>query len=344
MAEDAEPVPTGWKPLDRQLRNGGLPPGNLLLIGGTPFAGKTTLACQILLEMSRQMPVFGLFADEGRSRAATRIGVQAGIPLKEIEASPRAAGEAIDALLAERSIHLLKPERAGVCAEAIVTYARQAVPVGSPALIVLDSIQTVPLRAEEGPGRPTEKRHAITALVAACRVWAERYRWPFLLVSKANRAFYRSRKEEDNATAMTAFSEAAVEYLADVAIVLGLTDAKTKIVKVAFVKNRLVGTTDPFTVRYSKDTGRMDEIDDATADQESAAAELAKLIPVKDAVKKLLRKQGDCSVGQVREALRGKTGYNAVLEAIGDLEKTGQVTRAKREGRGGGWNLHLETS
>ena len=44
-----ERIPSGYKELDRVL-GGGLVPGSLVLIGGDPGIGKSTLFCKVLLQ------------------------------------------------------------------------------------------------------------------------------------------------------------------------------------------------------------------------------------------------------------------------------------------------------
>ena len=294
MANDGDPVPTGWAPLDRQLRGGGIPPGRVVVIGGPPFSGKTTVVCAMALEMSKRMPVFALFSDEGRTQAAVRFAVMLGIPLAEIDANPSDSSLRLKEMLGERSIYLLKPDTDESYADNVVAKARALLAPGEPALIVLDSVQTVLAKRPDDTDAPESPRLAAKRLVMSCRSWADESRFTFLLTSQANRAFYRSKKDDENSAAIAAFSESgAIEYMADVALVLSLPDEESEIVKVRFVKNRLKGTAKSFQQRYSEDMGQMVEVDDLVVEDAAREAAAARLAPIRAAVMRLLGKSSE---------------------------------------------------
>jgi len=294
MANDGDPVPTGWAPLDRQLRGGGIPPGRVVVIGGPPFSGKTTVVCSAALKMSERMPVFGLFSDEGRTQAAVRFAVMLGIPLAEIDADPAGSSARVKEILGERSIHLLKPDTENSYAENVVAQARKLTSPGEPALIILDSVQTVLTKRPDENEAPESPRLAAKRLVMACRAWADELRYTFILTSQANRGFYRSKKDDENSAAIAAFSESgAIEYMADIALVLSLPDEQSEIVKVRFVKNRLKGSIKSFQQRYSAETGQMAEVDDQAAEDAEHEAATARLAPIKAAVMRILAKSSD---------------------------------------------------
>lgn len=294
LAKEGNPIPTGFAPLDRQFRKGGIPPGRVVVIGGPPFAGKTTLVADIALHMSQSAPVFALFSDEGRSQAAVRIGVMLGVALQQIDDDPESSAIRVGELMGQRAIHLLKPDTEKSYAENVVEFAVTQVEPGAPAIILLDSVQTILTRKLPDDTAPESPRIAAKTLVTACRAWAEKHTFTFILTSQANRAFYRSKRDEENSAAIAAFSESgAIEYMADVAIVLSLPDEKSEIVKVRFVKNRLKGSAKSFQVRYSSDTGRLVEIDDVTAEDAIAEEGRQRLSPVKDRILKELRRHKD---------------------------------------------------
>jgi KaiC/GvpD/RAD55 family RecA-like ATPase len=325
MANDGDPVPTGWAPLDRQLRNGGVTPGRIVTIGGPPFSGKTTVVAAIALHVAQRIPVFALFSDEGRSQAGIRMGVQLGAPLADLERDPANAAKLIrDELLGERTLHLSKPDTEEATAEAVVAYARKHVPAGSPAMIVLDSAQTIPKGAETAEDNP---RLALKAFMKSCRAWAADLGWIFLLTSQSNRASYRHKRGEENSLAIASFSEsAAVEFLSDVALVLG-TPSEQEIVPVEFVKNRLKGTKKNFNVRYDEATGRMLEVDGATASDQKEKIKSEQhertISNLADAILAQLRKRGGLSGRQVAELVGGKS-VNVPI-ALRGLEQQGVV-------------------
>ena len=291
---DGGPIPTGWDPLDRQLRKGGIPPGRIMVVGGPPFAGKTTVVAAIALAMAQHVPVFALFSDEGRSQAAVRIGVMLGLKLEDIDNDPVTAGTQMVDLLGERSIYMLKPDTDQSYADDVVKFAASRVDPGQPALIVLDSVQTILSTKPHDDQSPESPRLAAKRLVIDCRSWADSHKFIFLLTSQANRAFYRSKKDDENAVAIAAFSESGqIEYMADIAIVLSLPDENSEVVKVRFVKNRLKGSAKNFSVKYSPDTGRLVEVDQAEADVAAQEASRARLKPVEAAILHELRNADD---------------------------------------------------
>jgi hypothetical protein len=217
-----------------------------------------------------------------------------GVPLQTIDENPAEASVSVGELMGERSIYLLKPDTDQSYAANVVAYARSVVPHGSPAIILLDSVQTILARKPSDDTAPESPRLAAKTLVTSCRAWAEAHNFTFILTSQANRAFYRSKKEDENSAAIAAFSESgAIEYMADVAIVLSLPDEKTEIVKVRFVKNRLKGTAKTFQVRYSPDTGRLAEVDEGAAEDAERAQRLERIKPVRDAVLENLEASAD---------------------------------------------------
>jgi DNA repair protein RadA/Sms len=113
LAEQAERLPTGIAEVDRVL-GGGLVPGAVILIGGDPGIGKSTLLMQMLLAMARQgQPVLYVTGEESPSQVALRA---------------RRLGHVEGAML------LATTELADV--EAALAAARYA-------LVVIDSIQTM---------------------------------------------------------------------------------------------------------------------------------------------------------------------------------------------------------
>jgi len=70
-ARDVERTPTGIEELDRVL-GGGIVPGGVVLIGGDPGIGKSTLLLQALDSMSAQMPVLYVTGEESGAQVALR--------------------------------------------------------------------------------------------------------------------------------------------------------------------------------------------------------------------------------------------------------------------------------
>ena len=95
-AADVSRTPTGLEELDRVL-GGGIVAGGVILIGGDPGIGKSTLLLQALDALSRQMPVLYVTGEESGAQVALRarrlgldghqVRVQAEIQLENIIAT-----------------------------------------------------------------------------------------------------------------------------------------------------------------------------------------------------------------------------------------------------------------
>jgi DNA repair protein RadA/Sms len=95
-AADVERTPTGQEELDRAL-GGGIVPGGVVLIGGDPGIGKSTLLLQAADALSRQLKVLYVTGEESGAQVAlrarrlgldgSRVRVQAEIQLEKILAT-----------------------------------------------------------------------------------------------------------------------------------------------------------------------------------------------------------------------------------------------------------------
>lgn len=135
-AETTARKPSGLDELDRVL-GGGLVPGAVILLGGDPGIGKSTLLLQLLAALTPDLP--GLYVTGEESPAQVQLRAQRlGL-----------AGASID-LLAETNI------------EAIV----QAATAGKPGVLVVDSIQTIYAEAlDSAPGSVSQVRETAAQLV-----------------------------------------------------------------------------------------------------------------------------------------------------------------------------------
>lgn len=134
--ERAARATSGFGELDRVL-GGGLVPGAVVLIGGDPGIGKSTLLLQMLARINAQLPGLYVTGEESLEQVrlrATRLGVDAGDL----------------AVLAE------------TCVERILALARTE----NPRLMVIDSVQTVFSEAlSSAPGSVSQLRESAALLV-----------------------------------------------------------------------------------------------------------------------------------------------------------------------------------
>jgi DNA repair protein RadA/Sms len=140
-ATAAARMPTGIGELDRVL-GGGIVPGSMVLLGGEPGIGKSTLLLQAAANVARTIgPVLYSSGEESQHQVKSR-GERLGV------------GRAPLYLLAE------------TCLERILDEATRL----KPALVIVDSIQTVfSLKMQSAPGSIGQVREAATQLLFAAK-------------------------------------------------------------------------------------------------------------------------------------------------------------------------------
>jgi DNA repair protein RadA/Sms len=143
--EDAERMPTGIREVDRVL-GGGIVPGSLILLGGEPGIGKSTLVLAACAAVAQRSDGRVLYASGEESAAQIRLrAARLGLT-----GTNGGAGAGID-LLAETSV-----ERIAAAAES-----------AAPALLVVDSIQTLTADELEGPAGSVGQVRAAAARLQA---------------------------------------------------------------------------------------------------------------------------------------------------------------------------------
>ena len=137
--EEATRIPTGVEELDRVL-GGGLVPASLVLVGGEPGVGKSTLLLMALREMSKERRVLLITGEESTAQVSLRAARLGGAEAVEILAETE-----LDTVCAT-----LERERPDVC--------------------VIDSVQTL-YSAELGsaPGSVTQVREAASRLLRVAK-------------------------------------------------------------------------------------------------------------------------------------------------------------------------------
>jgi DNA repair protein RadA/Sms len=134
--EDAQRVPTGLAELDRVL-GGGIVPGAVILIGGDPGIGKSTLLLQALAAVEGRLNTLYVTGEESLQQVSLRAR-RLGLPRLDLP------------VLAETGL------------ESVLAALSQA----RPGLVVLDSIQTLFTEAlEAAPGSVSQLRECAAQLV-----------------------------------------------------------------------------------------------------------------------------------------------------------------------------------
>jgi len=330
LGKAGDPVPTGFPPLDRNLRGGGLTPGRILAIIGPPGSGKTTLAAMILNHMAPTAPGLALFSDEGRDAAAVKLGQQLGYKREDLE---RGAPELHDFMKERMEETFLLPDPDSPIASASRALAVLAdfAPSrnGAARLCVLDSAQTIPWTAdqEEDP----EDRMAITRLSYSFRKEIKKRGWFGVMTAQASYDAFKHKANEKNLNPLAAAAGSrAVIYAADTALVFGIPN-DDDIGKVWIAKNRL-GRKGSFAVKLDRERASLMEVDSSELEsQQDREKEQASADKVKRAATKILsqlaKMPGQTST-QLAETCH--TQKAQVLKALAALREDGKVTATQK--------------
>jgi KaiC/GvpD/RAD55 family RecA-like ATPase len=241
-----KPIPrllTQFATLNSATR-GGLPLRCPLFIGGAPEAGKTTMAVGLgLYQAARGAHVTILAVDEDFEDVSIRIGQAEGFSRDEIEkAEPGTLGALADRV--EESYPNLEVLDGD---EVLLEEAAEALQLrakGEPAILVIDSLQTVRARGAEG----LETRPRIEAVVRVVKRIA-RMGITSIATSEVGRGLYRSKNPAERTEGLASFKETgAIEYGAKLALVMRSVVDEVGLVDVEIVKNRF-GKKPPFRLR-----------------------------------------------------------------------------------------------
>lgn len=135
-----ERIPTGVSELDRVL-GGGIVPGSLVLIGGEPGIGKSTLVLQALAHMSATRPALLVTGEESPAQVRQR-SQRLAISCDAIAVYPETRLEAV--------LAILESDPPGICA--------------------IDSVQTLTSDAlDSAPGSPAQVRQVTAELVRVAK-------------------------------------------------------------------------------------------------------------------------------------------------------------------------------
>ncbi|WP_295540579.1 DNA repair protein RadA [uncultured Thiohalocapsa sp.] len=147
-------APSGIGELDRVL-GGGLVPGSVVLIGGDPGIGKSTLLLQAAAAVAAHQPVLYVTGEESPQQVSLRAH-RLGLVAESTAADPSAAGGGLR-LLAETGVEQI-----------LVTAAAQR-----PQVLIVDSIQTLCTDAlASAPGSVSQVRETAAQLVRFAKLTA----------------------------------------------------------------------------------------------------------------------------------------------------------------------------
>jgi|GEM_PF-1156173 archaellum biogenesis ATPase FlaH len=328
LQDQPDPIPTGIAELDARLR-GGMRPGKALVIGGTPFAGKTALGIQMARAAAEAgCAVVVFLADEGREPGIIRLGQQLGYIREQIEDRLDSTLDSMERDLSKLILTFPDPDAdADTTIEGLAEALVRAHPDRRKVLL-LDSIQTVRTRhpLKEVPSiRERVMENARTA-----RRLAVEYGLAVIYTSEVNRSWYRSRKEEDRASDLAAFAEARIEFSGDVLLAMRASDEDSDLVDVRIPKNRL-GTRFPLLLRLNQDRASFVAVD---SDPREAARGEAQNQKVAETRATILRElQG--TPGLTRTELYGLVGGKKGVfdDALRGLRSSG-IVKTRKGSRG----------
>jgi len=336
---------TGFKTLDEFL-GGGLPRGRVMVAVGSPGAGKTTLALQVVINIAttEDVVVGVLLQDEGLGAGAVRLAQRYGHSRASIEAADAAVFAAAKADLAKlKNVYCLDPDHQAATLEhlfrGMIEFAQ-----GKPIILLVDSAQVVRMEQQLEGKASSDMRLKTKLAVEYFKAECRRNGITGFLLSQSNRSSYRSKKDGDNSDPLSAGAEtAALEFMADVMVWLS-PDGQDR-TKMTIPKSRVGLGPSSIPIYYELDRTRAlyTEVSPESVDAEQAShskakeeAQIAlKRSPILDALA-LVGEDGMSTYAICKEV----TGKQSILQAaLEQLKLDGLIDRRKPSGKRPGAGL-----
>lgn len=326
--------PTGLPALD-QKTGGGIPRGKLVMLVGKPGVGKTSLAIQFALNMSRRRDaaILALFADSGIDDAAVTIAQQLGVPRDQALAGEVAAVDAARRETFGMRLELVDPDQPYSLEDLAARFVAGLPPEVAP-ILLLDSVQV--LRCPDPKAKTVYDR--VTAISNLARTITSRHKLITLLVSQSNRASYANAQIAKDADPLAAGAGgAALEFMPDVH--LFLDKVKDGPIRLTCGKSRLGAAGWSVELALNFDRHVHHEVDAEAAEALRAAAdEEERTKALRAAQEKCLevarRNPEGLSSNRFEQLCGGKHALHR--EARRQLWEAGELLCEERPGRGGG--------
>jgi hypothetical protein len=255
LRDQGPPMPTGIDPIDKSTR-GGLRAEKMVVLGGAPGAGKTSLMRQIADYMSRDGVAVGWFAADEEPVGIDIRRVQAlGVPRDEAERPSDATLERVRLALVPLPFEIYDTADGWTLETAAVDHAR-AYP-DKPRVFFVDSLQTA--RTERSAG--LEKKGRIDDVVLTLKNLSRHpaTKCAVVVTSELARGSYRNEASADATSDLAAFKESGdIEYAGQVLMVLRSLPGESEVVSASQPKNRL-GVKRDFLLAFDRETTNFEE-------------------------------------------------------------------------------------
>lgn len=285
---------------------GGPRTGKLVVVGGAPGAGKTTLCVQLVLALARAGVLVGILAaDEEADGLLIRIGQQLGLQREQLEDGVPDARAALARYLEQiPDLVLVDAEEDTASVEDVSVGLTRRRRADQPSVLLVDSIQTV--RAAGTDAALTDKKR-IDLVMAALKRAAKVDGHLVVATSELNRGAYRSSTASENTVGLAAFKESGgVEFGASLALVLRSVKDDDA-VDGEVVKNRLGGALPEFRLTLDRRRALFVEVEKPDVD-EMTERRVRGMATARQKVLNVIRKQIDPL--RTKEAIWNRSGIS----------------------------------
>lgn len=316
---------TGVEELDYHLR-GGIREGEVMVIGGAPGAGKSTLALQIARNFARRGVVVGWLAvDESPAGLDARnLQAELGVTREEAEKPCEDTIRRALARMSELDFPLYIYDADATVEDVFKGLAE--LPQSGPRCIIIDSLQTARTQLSADFDNP---RQRVDELFNWCKRAARLpgQKCVLIFTSELARGAYRSKRSAENSDPLASFKESGTaEYGVDVALVLSNVRGESDLVQAELVKCR-PGDKGTFNLELDRDRATFNASHRTPDDVK--AAEDSRFAFCKLRVLEHVTANPGCTTRAIRGAVGGSAG--TINDALTDL-----TNERKIEDRGKG--------